>query len=83
MAAYEYRFVQYSFQDNARAAAAHASFDQMTADGWHVHTASLNYCEAAVLWERGGSATAERVQTHFEETGVLPVKRRKPAAAAE
>lgn len=80
MAAYEYRFKNYSFQDSSRTAAAHTDFDAMVADGWHVHTANMNFVEAAILWERGGSASADRVQSHFEETGVLPAKRsRKPA----
>jgi hypothetical protein len=73
MAGYQYRFANYSFQTTAHGDAAQAAMDAMTADGWHVHTATANFVELSVLWERGGSASAERVKNHFEETGVLPV----------
>lgn len=75
MTSYEYQFSSYSFQDTARAQAAKAAMDKMTADGWHIHTANMNFIECSVLWERGGSASADRVQSHFEDKGVLPVKR--------
>jgi hypothetical protein len=31
---------------------AHAHMDQMASDGWTVHTASVAYPEASILWER-------------------------------
>jgi hypothetical protein len=83
VASYQYRFANYSFQYAEQAAASHAAMDAMTADGWHVHTASANFIEVSILWERGGSATAERVQAHFEDTGVLPARRPRSKAAAE
>jgi hypothetical protein len=57
--------------------------DRMTADGWHVHSASVNFIECGVLWERGSSATGDRVQAHLEEKGLLSKSRRKPAVTQD
>jgi hypothetical protein len=40
----------YSFQDNARAAAAAEGMNSMERDGWTIHTAIPNYTELSVLW---------------------------------
>jgi hypothetical protein len=82
MAKYQYRFANYSFQDSARAAAAHAAIDAMCEDGWHVHSATVNYIEAGILWERGSSATGDRVQAHLEEKGALPSPRSRRKSSA-
>jgi hypothetical protein len=39
--------------------------DNMSADGWHIHTASLQYSEIYILWEKDGSALANRVAPHL------------------
>ena len=42
-----------------------AQFDAMSADGWHVHTALPNYSEVYILWEKDGSALANRLEQHL------------------
>ena len=39
--------------------------DAMSADGWHVHTALPNYSEVYILWEKDGSALANRLEQHL------------------
>lgn len=83
MAAYEYRFANYSFQYSDQADASHSAITAMTDDGWHVHTCAMNFTEVSILWERGGSASADRVQDHFEEKGVLPKSGGRRKATSE
>jgi hypothetical protein len=45
-----YRTGIYSFQDNARAAAAAEGMNAMELDGWTIHTAIPNFNELSVLW---------------------------------
>ena len=45
----EYRYATYN---NQHAAAVQFNMDQMSRDGWHVHTCLPNYTEFSVLWER-------------------------------
>ena len=33
-------------------------WDELAADGWHVHTALPNYSEIAILWEKDGPGSA-------------------------
>lgn len=49
-----------------------AQFDQMSADGWHVHTALPNYNEVCILWERGGSALVRKLAVHQEDQQSVP-----------
>ncbi len=50
--AFQYQFANYSFQTAERGAAAQEAMDRMSADGWRIHTAAMNYVEVSVLWEK-------------------------------
>jgi hypothetical protein len=60
----EYQFAIYN---NQFPDAVQERLAKMSADGWHIHTAAPNYSEFYVLWERGGSALANRVASHLPE----------------
>lgn len=63
-ASLEYRYAVYN---NQYPAVVTEQMDKMSADGWHVHTALPAYTELYVLWERGGSALANRVASHLPQ----------------
>lgn len=51
----QYRLHSYNSQPkvgDADGEGAHQLMEQMTADGWTVHTANVQWPEATILWER-------------------------------